>query len=279
MLLEDEQEPRPAAGSGRQVNNFRPFCEGDFDPTLNKKIRILIDCATDYLVYLDDDLYVEWTFNGTAPGGFEDVANRIGRLETLAITQLLPLQRELFERLLAESMARIIGDRNEEKAKAILDEAEEYLKARGSENARRWYLGGVGWVALFALVVAGALLLALERVTSTPWRDVLETFSATAVGALGAFLSVASRTEAITFEAAAGPKIHQFEGGVRGAVGVAAALFVVLAIKADLLLGIFHSLTHPFFALLVAGLIAGFSERLVPGLINTMGKSMHSRGK
>ena len=175
MLLEDEQEPRPAAGSGRQVNNFRPFCEGDFHPTLNKKIRILIDCATDYLVYLDDDLCVEWTFNGTAPGGFEDVANRIGRLETLAITQLLPLQRELFERLLAESMARIIGDRNEEKAKAILDEAEEYLKARGSENARRWYLGGVGWVALFALVVAGALLLRLSGLPA-PWRDVLRPF-------------------------------------------------------------------------------------------------------
>lgn len=255
-----------------------PFCEGDIDPTLNKTIRTLIDCDTGYLVYLDEDLCVQWTFNEDSPSGFDDVANRIGRLETLSITQLLPLQQEPFERLLAESMARILGDQNEEKAKASLDEAEAYLKARGTENARRWFLNGVGKIALPALVVTGVLLLALNSISAALWRDILEILSATGIGALGAFLSVASRTEAITFEPAAGPSIHEFEGGVRVVVGMAGALLVALAIKADLLLGIFHSLTRPFLALLVACLVAGASERLVPSLINTMGKSMHSRG-
>lgn len=278
MPLEDEQEPRSVGGSGRRVSDFIPFCEGDIDPTLSKKIRTLIDCDTDYLVYLDEDLSVQWTFNGDSPPGFDDVANRIGRLETLSTTQLLPLQQEPFERLLAESMARILGDKNEEKAKAVLDEAEAYLKARGTENARRWFLNGVGRVALPALVVGGVLLLISNWVSGALWRDVLGTLGAAAIGALGAFLSVASRTEAITFEPAAGPSIHKFEGGVRVVVGMSGALFVALAIKSDLLLGIFHSLTHPFLALLVACLIAGASERLVPSLINTMGKSMHSRG-
>ncbi len=180
-------------------------------------------------------------------------------------------------RLLAESMARILGDKNEEKAKAVLDEAEAYLKARGAENARRWFLGGVGVIALPALLVEGVLLLILNYVSDAPWRDVLEILSAAAIGGVGAFLSVASRTETITFEPVAGPSIHQFEGGVRVVVGIAGALFVALAIKADLLLGIFHSLTHPFLALLVAGVIAGTSERFVPGLISTMGKSMQNR--
>jgi len=114
--LENEQESPPAGGSGKRVSDFLSFCEGDIDPTLNKKIRALIDCDTDYLVYLDEDLCAQWTFNKDTPSGFDDVANRIGRLETLSITQLLPLQQEPFERLLAESMARILGDENEEKA-------------------------------------------------------------------------------------------------------------------------------------------------------------------
>lgn len=276
--MDKDQESRPTGGSGRRVSDFMPFCEGDIDPTLNKTIRTLIDCDTGYLVYLDEDLCVQWTFNEDSPSGFDDVANRIGRLETLSITQLLPLQQEPFERLLAESMARILGDQNEEKAKASLDEAEAYLKARGTENARRWFLNGVGKIALPALVVTGVLLLALNSISAALWRDILEILSATGIGALGAFLSVASRTEAITFEPAAGPSIHEFEGGVRVVVGMAGALLVALAIKADLLLGIFHSLTRPFLALLVACLVAGASERLVPSLINTMGKSMHSRG-
>jgi hypothetical protein len=266
-------------GSGTWVSDFTSFCEGDVDPTLNKKIQTLIDRETDYLVYLDEDLYAEWTFNGDTPSGFEDVANRIGRLETLSITQLLPNQRAPFERLLAESMARVLGDKNEEKAKAVLDEAEAYLKARGTENARRWYLGGVARIGLPALVIAGALLLALKWVPSGVWREVLEILGGTALGALGAFLSVASRTEGITFEPVAGPDIHRFEGGIRVVVGMAGALFVALAIKSDLLLGILHSLTHPFLAMLLACLVGGASERLVPGLIDTMGKSMHSRGK
>ena len=158
------------------------------DPTLNKKIRMLVDCDRDYLVYLDEDFCAQWTFNGDSPPGFDDVANRIGRLETLSITQLLPLQQEPFERLLAESMARILGDKNEEKAKAVLDEAEAYLKARGTENARRWFLDGVGRVALPVLVVGGVLLLISNWVSGALWRDVLETLGAAAMGALGAFL-------------------------------------------------------------------------------------------
>lgn len=276
--MENEHDCRPVGGSGVQVADFTPFCEGDVDPTLNKTIRILIDSDKEHLVYLDQDLSPEWTYNGDTPSGFADVANRIGRLETLSAMQLLSSQREPFERLLAESMARILGDKNEEKAQAVLDEAEKYLKARGTENARRWYLDGAGWTALLGLTVAGVLLLALNWVSSAPWRDVLETLSAAAVGALGAFLSVATRTETITFEPAAGPDIHRFEGRVRVLVGMAGALFVALAIKSDLLLGVFHSLTHPFLALLVACLVGGASERLVPGLINTMGKSIHSRG-
>lgn len=279
MTLENEQETRPTGGSGRRVTDFMSFCEGDTDPTLNKKIRVLIDCDTEHLVYLDEELYAQWTFNEDAPAGFDDVANRIGQLETHSITQLSnPIQREAFERLLAEGMARILGDKNESKANAVLDEAKAYLQARGTENARRWFLEGVGWIALPALVLAGALLLISTKVSGALCRDVLQTLGAAAMGALGAFLSVASRTEAITFEPVAGPDIHRFEGGVRGVVGMAGALFLALAVKADLLLGIFRSLPHPFLGLLVACLIGGASERLVPSLISTMGKSLHSGG-
>ena len=275
MSSKKSDEPEPIGPSGRRVDDFEPFCEGDIDPTSNKRIRTLIDCDTNYLVYLDDDQYAEWTFNGESPLGFDDVANRIGRLETLSRTELLPSQLELFERILAESMARILGDHKEDKAKAILDEAEAYLKARGAENARRWFLTGVAWVALPASIISGILMLILRSASSTLWQNVLQILSACALGSLGAFLSVASRTEDITFEPAAGPSIHHFEGGIRVVVGMAGALFVALAMKGDLLLGVFYHLPIPFIALLVACVIAGASERLVPGLINDMAKSMN----
>jgi hypothetical protein len=272
-----ENKQPASSGSGKKVDDFGTFCEGDLDPSLNKKIQTLIDGSTDYIVYLDEDLYVEWSFNKETPDGFEDVANRIGRLETLSITQLNESQRESFERLLGESMARILGDDNEEKAGSVLDEAEVYLHARGAENARRWFLGGVGRIALPALLSEGVLLLILRCVYAGPWRDFLEILSGGAIGAIGAFISVASRTEIMAFDPVAGRSIHQYEGQIRVLVGIGGALLVALAIKADLLLGVFRSLTHPFLALLVACLTAGTSERLTSGLISSMGKSMHDR--
>jgi hypothetical protein len=104
-----------SGGSGKLVDDFSPFCEGDIDPTLNKKSNTLIDADKDYLVYLDEDICAEWTFNGETPAGFDDTANNIGNLETLSLTQLSSTQREPFERLLAEAMARILGDHNEER--------------------------------------------------------------------------------------------------------------------------------------------------------------------
>jgi hypothetical protein len=273
--MKDEQ----SMGSGKRVDDFTPFCEGDIDPTLNKKITTLIDSGRGYLVYLDEDDFVEWTFICEAPAGFESTANKIGLLETLSLTQLSATQRKLFERGLGEAMARILGDHNEEKSKAALDEAALYLKARGNENARVWYLTGVGIVTLGALVVAGVLLLILRRVSDPLWRNTLEILIGAAIGSLGAFLSVAGRTEAIHFEPVAGPTIHKIEGATRAIVGVAGALFIALAIKGDLLLGVFHSLAHPFLALLVACLVGGAAERLVSGLISNMAKSLSTQSK
>jgi hypothetical protein len=74
-------------GSGRSVSDYTAFCEGDVEPSLNKKIHLLIQKDRNHIVFVDEDGSVEWAFNGETPGQFEDVANEIGDLETLS-TQL-----------------------------------------------------------------------------------------------------------------------------------------------------------------------------------------------
>jgi len=73
-------------GSGRVVKDYTSFNEGDVEPSLNKRIRDLIDSDDTYIVYTDDDLAIEWSFNdsyGETPQGFGDVANEIGDLSAL----------------------------------------------------------------------------------------------------------------------------------------------------------------------------------------------------
>ncbi len=113
-----------------------------------------------------------------------------------------------------------------------------------------------------------------HTVSDPMWRSALEVLTGATMGSLGAFLSVAGRTEAIHFEPVAGPRIHKIEGAIREIVGISGALLVALAVKADLLLpGVSQRLSHPFLGLLVACFAAGAAERLVPGLIGNMAKS------
>jgi hypothetical protein len=126
-----------AKGSGRSVRDFSSFCEGDIDPTLNKRIRVLIDSGRKYIVYLDQDLSVEhsWTeAYGKAPRGFAGIATEVSRLELLSGHVLDRPWAEGFRRLVGEGMARIIGDRSARRAQAALRIAESYLQARVAEE-------------------------------------------------------------------------------------------------------------------------------------------------
>lgn len=269
-------------GSGRPVQDFSSFCEGDVEPRLNKKIKALIERSADYIVYLDEELYVEWAYDqmpGESLAGFDKVANRVGHLETLSIAQLTKVQRWPFARLLGEAMARVIGGGNEEEAITVLEKATAYLNARGLENARVWYLKGAGQVAALSILIAVGLLAVRYRVQNPHVLDALAILAGTMMGGIGAFLSISGRAESIRLDPVAGERIHRIEGMVRVAVGLLGALFLALAIKANLIFGLSQTWPHPLLALLIFCIVAGGSERLVPGLIKNMEGSLSREKK
>lgn len=68
------------------MEDFSTFCEGDLEPTLNKKIQTIIIASADYIVYVDQNNYVQWSYTDkkTMPKGFGLIANRVGYLESLS---------------------------------------------------------------------------------------------------------------------------------------------------------------------------------------------------
>jgi hypothetical protein len=278
----DELSETHLRGSGRTVDDFASFCEGDIEPRLHKKIGVLIDSTANYIVYLDEDFYVEWAYSrlpAQSPPGFDTVANQIGHLETLSITQLTKIQREPFARLLGEAMARVIGGGTEEEARAVLERAGAYLTARGTENARLWYLKGAGQLAALSLAIAVGLLAIRNHVGNPQLSDAMSILAGAMMGGIGAFLSISARTESIRLDPVAGERIHRIEGMVRVTVGLLGALFLALAIKANLVLGLSQTWPHPLLALLIFCIVAGASERLVPGLIKNMESSLSREKK
>jgi hypothetical protein len=260
-------------GSGRDVEDYCTLCEGDIDPTLNKKIDLMISCEKNFIVYLDDDSYVQWSWNdayGDDPPGYAQIASRIGHIETLSATQLNDKQREHLSRLLAEGMARAIGEKDEKKANETLDDADAYMKARGDENARIWYLTGALGASCLSILVAFILWLFREFVSLHVGNFLFEVMLGASAGGPGALLSILYRSEKIPMEPAAGPTIHRIEGAGRTLAGNLGALLMAMAVKADLVLGIISSGNYRLPVLLAICFAAGTSERLVRGFINKM---------
>jgi len=279
MTSDENKTPK---GSGVIVDDFSSFCEGDIEPTLNKKIHRLIDAEDDYIVYIDDDFFVQWStadkYGDTIPS-FGAVANRLSQLETLSRTSLRKSQIEAFAGLLAEGMARIIGDKDETNAHRVLGMAESYLLARSAENARGWYVRGATLTALPTLSIACAVWLLKSYAVPFLGRNAFEVIIGTLLGGTGALFSLLSRAKKIEMDPTAGSSIHYIESVSRVFMGNIGALLTALAVKANIIFGFTQASDYSFALLLVFCMCAGASERLVSGLIKRIETSVESEGK
>ena len=256
--------------SGRVVEDFSPFCEGDLDPTLNKRINMLIDSEVEYIVYLDDEYFVQWSMSEECKQAaeFGEIANRVGHLETASMMLLRPDQIKPFRRMLGEAMARIIGDADAKQARAVLKIAEEFLHARGAERARQWYFAAASSVSSACVLLFASLWIARAWVSAWIGNNAFDVVTGMLAGGIGAILAISTSTKPLKSDASAGPWIHRMEGVVRVGTGVTGALLVALAIKANVVLGFTKSFDDPLAALYVFCFAAGWSERFVKSMVN-----------
>lgn len=250
------------------------LCEGDVDPGLKKTIRFLIARRKDFIVYLDDQCAVQWRLpyadvESTSPHAHE-ILNEVSLVETLSLPLRNSEHLEPVRRLLGEAIARLFsgGLKSEAAALKLLADARIYLNNRMAEMARIWYLSAAGLFSCLALL--GMLLVWLYRpfLSSLFPEAAIDVVLGSALGAVGAFMSLLTRSSNIRVAAGAGRKIHYVEALSRVAAGAVGAIFVALAVKANLLLGVINaSPSDPTILLFLLCIVAGASERLVPGLI------------
>lgn|GEM_PF-4054602 len=136
MSQKEKSVTASSGPSGRELDDYSGLCDGDVDPALRKKIRTLIVRDKSYIVYLDEDLYVEWGvldeyIDARTNKDWERISNKATHLETLSM-QLVP-KRDLlrFRRLIAEGVARFLQDKNAVAANEILHLAKHAWKPEG----------------------------------------------------------------------------------------------------------------------------------------------------
>lgn len=259
--------------------SFLDLSAGQIDPTHKKFIQEIIHKTPSFIVYLDDTYSFHWVSDMAEDAHASDfgaVISSASYLEELGKGEqlLLPAQRTSFQRLIGQSVARVLDDKKSDNAKDTLNKAESFLKARTTERARKWFISAIAISTGVALT--GILLLwifrngAIARIGATA----LELAIATGAGALGALISVVLRLSKLNVDAFAGKEVHYFEGVMRAIGGMAGALLIGLAIKSGLILGTINSSENSLILLLAVSIVAGASERIVPNLIKQVEGTM-----
>lgn len=269
----EEAANRAAEGASATAN----LKEGDLDPSLGKRIQVLILRKRDCIVYLDETSSVKWWSapekDPLAGIARAEIANRIVRLEAESGRLLASGDLPAFRRMLGEAMATMYKGQTIEAARAFLDRAEDSLKARSNERARIWYLSSTAAAAGIAVLCMGAAWILRSKLGNVGTSDTFELVVFSQLGSVGALLSVLRRSRDLPIDAAAGRRAHHLEGVARVALGICGAFLVSVAVKANLLLGLVTSDQDEARRLAIMAtiaIVAGASERLVPNLIQRL---------
>ncbi|WP_291146009.1 hypothetical protein [Flavobacterium sp. UBA7680] len=86
-------------------------------------------------------------------------------------------------------------------------------------------------------------------------------------GCLGGFISVSRRLNAMIFEKDVHRAIYVIYGIERIFISVVGSIIIYFSIKSNLIFGLVNELDKPIYGFIVFGVLAGFSETLIPNLL------------
>lgn len=271
-----------ANGNTKKNLDYSTLCEGENDPSLNKKIKHLLAKSRGYIVYLDDELIVRWNVGAEFPGdlcdGFGNIVNRMTGLQSQSFSIFSDNgYRKSFQHLLGESIVRLLVDQDVEMGNNILDDAQRMLEARGSESAKVWYLGSSFSIAFLAVLFALVMWIMRENFSEILGKTGFLLLFSSLLGAVGSIISIFSRLQAMPVDIFARKIIHIIEGSLRIIIGIAGAFLCAVAVKANILLGFINSSEFSLPILLTISIVSGASERFVPDLIKHVEKSFSAK--
>jgi hypothetical protein len=254
----------------RIVEDYSGYIEGDYEASLGKIIKTLIVASESFIVYIDQENSVEWSYNNNYEGSntflekFSIIVNKIGLLEELSKGKFKKQEEmDAFRRLLGESMGRLLNEKNDKNALVILDSAEQLLNS----YSRQTLIKFASISALIILILEIFLWLNHKNLWNLlNWLDGLYYpifFSLS--GGIGGFIFLMIRSKKLEIEPSLDEYLYKWEGVLRVIYGIISAFIVYLGIKTKLIFGnIDQNSAH---LILLICLLSGASEKIIPSII------------
>lgn len=230
-----------------------------------------------YVVFLDSESELDWMTTDEYDDCHEETKAKretiLSKVESMqhrpAVRYLDKKTRKDFFWMLAEAWVYAL-DGEYSLADSYLADVQSYLESRNYETCRRWQIlfsflftcvFGIFFTILF--VNAGVLS---ENIKTTDSH--IKEFCYIAFGSVGALFSILCKTGKTSYNCESGRFLNALEIFCRILASLISAFIVLHLFKLDLVFSAFKTKDHLNAALIIICFMSGFSERLIPSLIN-----------
>jgi hypothetical protein len=280
-MTEEKEEERDEQGSEVSAddvieNQERPLSDiqvEEIDELTGQPIKYIVYSTGNFIVSIDNKLSLNWQTNDDYKEYAKDFGEVVGSVELseALIDRIFsdPLNKMAYKKMLGSVIARILDDGESASARKLLAIVDERINEHGRERVRMIYIKS----ALVTVVVVALLLILILIFQKLLYQNGWGSFRClvtycSLLGGVGAFITTFARFNNYTGSLVAGIEIHRLDGFLRIFYGLIAGLIIILAIKANVVVGFANdkSQSIPWLFYFLA-MIAGASEILIPNLV------------
>lgn len=243
-------------------------------------VNSLVRYSSDrYIVWLDCENEFDWettdNYNKQNAEEINTYISRIGVLQHQPTSRCLSQkQYKEFNYMLAEAVVLVLENELCEAEKHICA-AEQYLKNRNCEITRKWQLEYCFIILAIIFAITGIVKHNYANLSNFfgLTLDAMNTIGYSILGTVGATLSIIQKSGKKCYDCESGRFLNFLEILSRMFASIISGFVVIYLYKLDLIFANFHSEENAKYCLVIICIIAGFSERLVPSIINNFGNN------
>lgn len=223
-------------------------------------IEKIYGSGKDFVVYLNKRGKVDWVFS-RRKSIVESALNKIKRIGIVSPVGLSKIYIEHINNIISNAVIVLLKGDNQKDPEEYVNALEKIIDDRKNSLQRTKFL-----IFTLSSSVALSFVLILILLFITPgFGSAFDVLIGALGGVVGATVSLIQRSNSIEFDSFTPPLHFSILCFIRVFLGLVFGIFIVLIVKADLLLGV---LRDNSFSLFVVAFIAGLIERKVPNIFS-----------